>query len=221
MIPRAAQWATLIEVSHRATSGLALLLMMTLVIWAFRAYPRGHLVRRGATLSIIFILTEALVGAGLVLFELVADNASIARALFMSVHLANTFVLVAVLTLTGWWASGGSSVQFSKQGSNLAIAFAVALAGMLILGMSGAVAALGDTLFPSRSLAEGLRQDFSATAHLLIRLRLLHPTLAITTSCYVIALSVIVSALRPDILTKRFARVLVTLTATTACGRGS
>ncbi|MEJ7615898.1 MAG: COX15/CtaA family protein [Pyrinomonadaceae bacterium] len=211
VIPHAPQTATLIELSHRLTSGLALPLIVALAIWAWRIYPRGHRVRKGAGLSVVFLLTEALIGAGLVRFELVADNASVARALFMSIHLANTFVLIATLTATAWWASGGSSLGFKGQESKLAFAFAVALAAVMVLGMSGAVAALGDTLFPVRSLAEGLRQDFSPTAHLLIRLRLLHPTIAIVAAGYIITLSAIVSLLRPDGLTKSFARLVIAL----------
>lgn len=212
IVPRAPQWATLVELSHRLTSGLALLLVLALVIWAFLAYPRGHRVRKGAALSIFFILTEALVGAGLVLFELVADNASMARALFMSVHLANTFVLVAMLTVTAWWATGGNAPQLKSEGNHKwGVAFALALAGTVVLGMSGAVAALGDTLFPARSFAEGLAQEFSPTSHLLIRLRLLHPTIAIAAATYIITLAAMVSVLRPARLTRRLAAGLIAL----------
>ena len=107
VIPRAPTVETLIEYSHRLTSGLALLAVVALLIWTWRACAAGHPARRGAVLSMVFILTEAAVGAGLVLFELVADNATMARAMFMAAHLVNTFLLVAALTLTAWWLSGG------------------------------------------------------------------------------------------------------------------
>ena len=105
VIPRAPTVQTLIEYSHRLTSGLALLLVVGLVIWAFRAYERGHQVRRWAMASAFFILTEALIGAGLVLFEYVAENTSIARAFWMAGHLLNTFLLLAAFTLTFWAAA--------------------------------------------------------------------------------------------------------------------
>jgi heme A synthase len=54
--------------------------------------------------------------------------------------------------------------------------------------MSGALTALGDTLFPVSSLEEGIRQDFSSAAHFLIRLRILHPTLAVVVSLYLIVI---------------------------------
>jgi heme A synthase len=203
VLPQSPQVATLIELTHRLTSGLSLLLIIGLMVWAYRAFPKKHPVRLGALLSLIFILTEALIGAGLVLFELVADNASIARAMFMSVHLINTFTLLAFLVLTAWWASGGQPVRLRGQGIILWL-FALALTGTLVLAVSGAVAALGDTLFPSNSLAEGLNQDFSPTAHLLIRLRLLHPVLALTVGVVVVLIAGTASFLRPGRWVRRW-----------------
>ncbi|MGB9180208.1 MAG: COX15/CtaA family protein [Pyrinomonadaceae bacterium] len=201
VFPRARASEMLIEFTHRLMSGAALVLIIGLVVWAFRAFPKKHAVRTGATLSLIFILTEALIGAGLVLFELVADNDSIARAMFMSVHLANTFVLLAVMTLTAWWATGGRPLRLRGQGNVLWLLL-VALAGTLVLAVSGAVTALGDTLFPSNSLAAGLSADFSQTAHLLIRLRLLHPVLALTVGAIVVLIAVLVSLWRRDSWTR-------------------
>lgn len=203
VLPQSPQVATLIELTHRLTSGLSLLLIIGLMVWAYRAFPKKHPVRLGALLSLIFILTEALIGAGLVLFELVADNASIARAMFMSVHLINTFTLLAFLVLTAWWASGGQPVRLRGQGI-ITWLFALALTGTLVLAVSGAVAALGDTLFPSNSLAEGLNQDFSPTAHLLIRLRLLHPVLALTVGVAVVLIAGVASFLRPGRWVRRW-----------------
>jgi heme A synthase len=59
---------------------------------------------------------------------------------------------------------------------------------VLLVGSSGAVAALGDTLFPAQSLEHALAQDLSPTAHVLIRLRLLHPTLAALAALGMLAL---------------------------------
>jgi heme A synthase len=187
IIPRSAQLETLVEFTHRLTSGAAFLLVLGLLVWAWRAYPKGSIVRLGAVFSMVFMVTEALVGAGLVLFELVAENDSIARALAISVHLLNTFLLLASITLTAWWASGGRPLNL--RGDLRTWLFVVALIGMLVLGMSGAVTALGDTLFPSGSLTEALREDFSATAHILIRLRVLHPTIAVVVSIYLILIA--------------------------------
>ncbi len=183
-VPRAPGIETLIEYSHRLTSGVALLLVVAMVVLAWRCRPRGHDARRAAALSLFFILTEAAVGAGLVLFELVADNKSIARALFMSAHLLNTFILLATLTETARLASGGTPFRIRGQKA-LARGLAVGFVGLLLAGMSGAIAALGDTLFPSMSLTQALEADFSPAAHLLIRLRVLHPLLAVAAGLWV------------------------------------
>jgi cytochrome c oxidase assembly protein subunit 15 len=180
VIPREPSVATLIEYSHRLTSGVALLAVVVLLAWVWRACAPGHPARRGAVWTVVFMLTEAAVGAGLVLFQLVADNATMARAMFMAVHLLNTFVLVGWLTLTAWWLSGGLPVSLAGRRGRAA-AFGLATAGLLLVGVSGAVAALGNTLYPDGSLAEGLAADLSPTSHFLIRLRILHPTLAVLT----------------------------------------
>ncbi len=200
VIPRSPQLETVIEFSHRLTSGIAFILVAILFIWAFRLFPRKHPARLGATLSIIFIITEALVGAGLVLFELVARNTSMERVYSMAIHLINTFLLLAALTLTGWWSSGRPMISFKSKG--LTWAFSLALLGVLILGVSGAITALGDTLFPASSLAEGLKQDMNSAAHFTIRVRIWHPIIAITVGSYLILLSGVTALFANDELKK-------------------
>jgi heme A synthase len=209
VIPRAAPIQTLVEFAHRMTSGLALVLVVGLIIWAFRAYPRRHPARLGAALSLCFIISEALVGAGLVLLGLVADNDSATRASALAVHLLNTFLLLAALTLTAWWASGGRPLQLRERGAVVWL-LGLALLGTLFLGMSGAVTALGDTLFPAGSLAEGLKQDLSPTVHFLIRLRVFHPAIAIGVGLYAIV-AVWLSGAQQSRAMKRSAQILAAL----------
>ena len=178
VLPRSAGTATLIEFSHRLTSGIALLAVVALLIWTLRATAAAHPARRGAMLAMFFMVTEAAVGAGLVLFELVADNATMARAMFMAVHLLNTFFLLGALALTAWWLSGAPPVRVEGRGRRAAAVLA-GCAALLVAGGSGAVAALGDTLFPAATLREAVAADLSATSHFLLRLRVLHPILAI------------------------------------------
>ena len=185
VLPRGARVATLIEFSHRATSGLALLSVVALLIWTWRACRPGHPARRGAALAMFFMLTEAGVGAGLVLFQLVADNASFARAMFLSVHLINTFTLLACVALTAWWLSGGAPVSVRARPGRATAVGALCL-GVLVVATSGAIAALGDTLFPVSSLSSALWADLSVTSHVLIRLRILHPVLAAVTAVAVV-----------------------------------
>jgi len=209
VFPRQPATATLIEFSHRLTSGLALLGVVALFLWTRRVRPAGDAARRAAAASVIFMLGEAAVGAGLVLFRLVADNASMARALFMAAHLTNTFILLAALALTAWWLST-SGVPAFRERPHAASMWAVTAAAFLVAGISGAVAALGDTLYPSASITDGLRADLSTTSHLLIRLRLLHPVLAVSA----VALAMLLAPrlpLRADRTGQQLARAVIVL----------
>ena len=141
---------------------------------------------------------------------LTADNASVGRAVVGSIHLANTFLMLAAITLTAWWASGGPSLQLRRQGL-LGWGFAVGLLGVLLVGASGAITALGDTLFPSESLADGLQADFSAGAHFLIQLRVIHPILAVLVGVYSMVVGWLAAAWRPSVATRWLAWALIGL----------
>ncbi len=179
VIPVSPTIETIIEFSHRATSGLCGIVVLALLVAALRLFPRGHAVRIGAWLSLVFTITEALVGAGLVRFGLVGDDDSVARAVVMAIHLINTSLLTGALALAAWAAGprdpGGATVP------RRTVALAVAsLVGLLAVGITGAVTALGDTLYPVApgALAERIQRDLGAGAHFLQRLRLMHPLLA-------------------------------------------
>jgi heme A synthase len=207
VIPRDAQLETMVEFTHRLTSGLNGILVIILLVWVFRRFAKGHIARLGAALSTFFILTEGAVGAGLVLLELVADNDSQARAIWVAAHLVNTFLLLAALTLTAWWVSGGRPMRWPDYGREGWL-LAIGLLALLFVGASGAITALGDTLFPSASLTEGIAQDFSATAHFLIRLRVWHPVLAILTGVYLIVISSFIYNWRPAARSANFRRAI-------------
>jgi heme A synthase len=186
--PQTPAGATIIEFTHRVTSGLDLMLVAALVVWAFRAYPKRHRVRLGATLSATFLVTEALLGAALVLLNHVARNASASRAWSLSAHLINTLTLLACLALTAWWGSGRPAVRLRGRPAWMAAA---------TLAVSGAIAALGDTLFPVSSLAAGFARDFDPSANLFVRLRVWHPPIAAGAGAWVLyyALSAVSSGL--------------------------
>ncbi len=200
VVPREPRIETLIELTHRVTSALSGVLVLAMLFWAFRLFPKGHIVRKAAAWSTVFIITEGLVGAGLVLFEWVAHNQSVGRAISMAVHLVNTFLLLAAVALTAWWAGAGSDYRLRLRGHGRVgwlIGGGVAL--LLILGVSGAITALGDTLFPSGTLSEGIAADFEATAHFLVRLRLYHPVIAVFTGLYLWLTAPIIARERPGI----------------------
>jgi heme A synthase len=181
IIPRDPSAAMMIEFSHRVSSGLALVVVVILFAWVRRAVAPGTPARRAAAASLAFIIAEALLGAALVLFRLVAQDESLARAMVMPLHLANTLVLLLCLTLTAHWLSGGAPVRISGRTRvfGLAIAMLVLVIGV---GKTGAVAALGDTLYPAAALSGELRADITPVGSLLLRLRILHPALALVTA---------------------------------------
>lgn len=188
VVPRAAEVETLVEFSHRLSSGLALLLVFGLVWWGRRLFRPGSLPRRAAWASLILILVEALIGAGLVLFGWVAQDTSSARAVAVALHLVNTLLLLAALTVTAWAAERTEQAGVGWRGPwRLGVGAGLAL--VAALGATGAITALGDTLFPARSLAEGLTADISQGSHPLIRLRIAHPVLAVVAGGYVLALA--------------------------------
>jgi heme A synthase len=188
VVPLARPVETLIEFAHRASSGLALLGVLGLVFWAFRAYPAGHRVRRGAVASLVLIVVESLLGASLVLFGWTAFDTSLMRVVLQPIHLTNTLLLVAAILATAWWASGGAPVSVRGRGG-LAAAFVAGLLGLIVVSGSGALISLGDLLYPASSLAEGLAQKFDPTAHFLVRLRLWHPGLAVGAGLYLLWLA--------------------------------
>ena len=178
LIPHSPRVETIIELFHRLTSGLLGLLVLGLVVAAFRIYPRGHAVRKSATWTLFFIVTESLLGAGLVTFEWVAANDSVERVYVMAFHLVNTFLLLAAVTLTAWLASGERKLPLRRPG---VLRLTLALAGVLLVGSSGAVTALGDTLL----LTEGLNPDESPVLARLLATRLYHPTVAVVVALLV------------------------------------
>ena len=214
VLPRAPAVKTLIEFTHRVMSGLDGLLILFLMIWALRVYPRRHLARQAAALSFAFVVTEALIGAALVKLEHVAQNASVGRAWSLSGHLINTLALLACLALTARWGAvpaaeaDGNSARPRRRGRNAWMA-SPGLLLFVLTGISGAIAALGDTLFPASSLTAGFRQDFDSAANVFLRLRWFHPFLAVIAGGWLSFYAVRVEARLPA--AKPYARLLLAL----------
>jgi len=174
VLPRSAAAETLIELTHRVMAGLSLALVAALVVWAFRVLPRGHAARMAAGASGAFIVLEALVGAALVRFGWVASDASAGRGFAVAVHLVNTFLLLGAIATVVQLADGPGGLTLRGRGA-LAAALGLGLATLVVSGATGAVAALGDTLYPTRSVVQGLSEDLSGEAPFLLRLRMVHP----------------------------------------------
>lgn len=205
LIPTFKRLATLIEYLHRLSTGVDTLLLLILVAWAFLAFPKRHPARFGALLAILFTFFEALLGAILVLFGLVDKNTSVARVIAMSAHQSNTLLLLASIALTAWWGSGGARIQWSNQGI-----VAKLLLGLLItvpiVAISGAIAGLADTLYPSHNLAQAIGDDFRSGTPYLVHLRAFHPFLAILVMVFACYAASRIWQLRPTLHTKRYAQ---------------
>ena len=216
IIPSAPEMKTVIEFSHRITSGLDGIIVLALVIWAFliwrsRKLKNAKTVFKTAVVSLIFVITEALVGAGLVLTGNTAESLTAARPFWMAGHLINTFILLAFLSLTAWFASGGKPFSFKARPRTLFLLL-LAIVGILFVGISGSVAALSSMIFPSESLTEGLAKDFSAASHILLRLRVSHPILSIAVGVYLIVLANWLKAkARENLSISRWANALMIL----------
>ncbi|GMV88109.1 MAG: hypothetical protein AMXMBFR81_10400 [Chthonomonas sp.] len=218
LIPLNPDAAMMIEKAHRLSSALAGFLSIGLVIGAARAFPKRdasnpmqyRAVRRAAWWTLFFMTTEALIGAVLVKQGWVKDDASIGRAVFLAIHLVNTFLLVASMALAAWWASGHARLSLRSQGS-FGWALGVALFGLLLLGVSGAVNALGDTIRPMADSAATVKAGLQPTAHFLDRLRLIHPTLAISVGLYILLVAGLAKHLRPTDQVNRWANAVIGL----------
>lgn len=178
VLPGLARFQTLIEFAHRASSGLSLLAVFTLGHFAFRTFQKGHLCRQAALFSMVAIVVEALIGAALVLLRLVEHDQSLDRAVSISFHLVNTSFLIGALTVTAY-SAGLPRPRFFLSDRTQRRKTLLLLSGFVALGATGALTALGDTLFRPSSLAAGILSDWGSQSHFLERLRILHPILAL------------------------------------------
>jgi cytochrome c oxidase assembly protein subunit 15 len=186
MIQHSPRVDTIIEFTHRITSGFSFLLAVGLVVWTFMGTVRGHLARGAAVATVSFTLVEAILGALLVKLGLTAQSQSPLRPAYLALHLTNTLLLLAALTLTAHLLSRQRGYLRSRV---RLVAPLGAVAGVIVVmtvGVTGSLAALGDTLFPASSLGSALQQDFSASSGWLVRWRWTHPTIAFLASIFLI-----------------------------------
>jgi cytochrome c oxidase assembly protein subunit 15 len=186
LVGASANGQTIVEFTHRITSVISLLVVTGLVVWCWRVTKKGAWTRYSAALAVLFLANEALLGAALVLLKHVGNDQSAGRILFLCLHFGNTLLLLATLSLTAAWLSNGSR-QFTLIGKWREVSsIGLGLLATMVTGISGAVAALADTLYPATSLPSSLSQDFSSHTPALLHVRLLHPAVATVGACYVL-----------------------------------
>ena len=208
---------TLIEFTHRMTSGIALLMVGGLVIWCWRVTSKGDWARYSAAFAAVLLANEALLGAALVLLGYVAQNESAGRILFLGLHFGNSFLLLATLALTAAWLSNSSGRFKLIRSGRQATAIGAGLLATMAIGITGSMAALSDTLFPATSLRSSLLLDVSPRAPALLHFRLLHPPVAIVSACY-IAWVIFTFSVREHHVSKRAIGLVILLLAQLGIG---
>jgi heme a synthase len=187
--PHHPRLATVIEYAHRSMTGVCVVLVLALAVWTFRATGRGDRARRAVIASVVLLVMEALLGAVLVLGGYVANNISLARVVMQAVHFTNTLLLLGALGLTAWWLNERGRTASSVAGKEMVWPAWIAVLATIVMGATGALAALADTLFPSTSLREALGADFAANSPLLVQMRWVHPAAVMVGSCCVLWLA--------------------------------
>lgn len=185
---------TIIEFTHRAMTGGSTIAMLLLLVWTFRATAKGHAARVPAVLSTLLLLNEAFLGALLVKLGYVTGNQSMGRVVLLSIHLSNTLLLLGALTVTAVLL--GTALprrdllarMRDPQRRRLLVLAGLTLITTLLVGVTGSLAALGDTLFPSASLRSAIAADLSSSAPALIRVRWVHPAAAVVDALCLILL---------------------------------
>jgi heme A synthase len=215
-LPRSVE--TVIELTHRLTSGLSLLVVLGLAFAAFRRFPRAHRVRKAALAAAALMVVEALVGAALVLLELVGTDRSVGRAIVMPAHLLATSALTATLLLTAWWARaparsspGSDTAKHSDSSLRRARGLVRAgVAGVLLVSATGGITALGDTVYPVKAggLAAGVHIAHQTGAHFLEQLRIVHPAVALAVAVYLFYAAAQISGDLPNPTIRFFSRSL-------------
>jgi heme a synthase len=186
VIPLSPRVDTVIEFTHRCMTGGSLFVVLGLLVWTFRGTVKGQAARVMAVVSTVLLLNEAFLGALLVKLGYVTGNQSTGRVVLLSIHLSNTLLLLAALTLTARLLSTSQMWGELGVGGAKRVWAVLGLAATLVVGVSGSLAALGDTLFPATSLRAAFAQDFASGSPWLLRLRGVHPVSAVVAAVFVL-----------------------------------
>ncbi len=171
LIPDFNEKKTWIEYAHRLMSG-SFGIIVIFIFFQLRKFSLSTRLQKINGLLVALMISEALIGALLVKGRLVTENDSILRLFVMAFHQLNSFLLTGVTYLIYLNLKAGPHVPLQIRNKKYLLLF-------LLLPLTGAIASLSTTLFPTISLWQGLMEDFSSNHHLFIRLRILHPLIAL------------------------------------------
>ncbi len=199
--------ARAVELSHRITTSLVGVFAIILLVWATKKFEKGHLARTASIAVLALTISEGLIGAELVTFKWVTVNESAGRALVMSFHVISTFFLLGAIAVTALAGMGFDKVKLKGQG---AVAWMVTVGAlcMMLLGVSGAISALGHQLHPTDNvIAEAARP----TAFWMVKLQPFHPLISITVGLYLCLVAGLMHHLRPSEMVRLSAKWMVVL----------
>lgn len=199
-----------IEWFHRLTSGLVGPMVLAIIVWCYRVGPKRSPLRWAGLATLFFTLTEGWVGRKLVLDELVAGNTSVDRAIWGGIHMVNTFMLLASLTMVIWFASGRPAFRFRGQNS-VGWALLLGILGITAMSVTGAISALAGMVSETTSVAQGIRQDLDPDSHFLVRMRWAHPLISTSVGILLLAVTNYVRKVRPSQDLDRLAKIVVAL----------
>ncbi len=145
VLPPSLAWPTLVEYGHRIISALAFLSVFYVFWLVRRAYAPSHPLRKAALASAVFIVTEVLAGASLVIFDWVVYNLTWGRVIVMAVHLTNTLLLIAAVAVTAWLAYNPEAEWPRLEGA-FARPWLVGLLLLLLTSLLGAQTALNEVV---------------------------------------------------------------------------
>src|SRR5437879_11374265 len=105
------------------------------------ATEKGEASRVSAVASMVLLLNEAVLGALLVKLGYVTGNQSMGRVVVLSIHLSNTLLLLAALTLTARLLGTAQMWRELGVGGVKKVWAFMGLAGTLVVGVSGSFGA--------------------------------------------------------------------------------
>lgn len=155
---------------HRLSSSGFSILILCIVFYSFLCFPKKHRVRFWSLVAFALTVLEALIGAFLVIFSLTGHDQSILRPFVLEAHLINSLLLLASLVMC--WRHSLENPIPSKKILKWSVLF-------ILLALTGSIASLSNTLFPSSSLVGAFLMDFNFNSPGLVQLRILHPILTL------------------------------------------
>jgi len=206
-------FASFVESSHRLSTMLVGAFAIFMLAWAFRAFEKGHPVKKFATGYLLFTLFEGFIGRHLVVNGLVTSNDTLQRAIWMGVHVLSTFMLLGSIAGAALMSSGIRPLHFKNQGV-VGWLLGFGFLGTIILGVSGAISAFGHQVRPD---VEGLDQRLAPTAFWASKLALAHPVGSASIGLFLLLMSGMLQHLRPDKFVRNAGKMVSSLLIIQLC----